>query len=326
MELTIVKTAVSKAKPVLFVIRKHLPEILVGTGVASVAGGTVLACKATMEANRILNAELIRPREETEEGLDEDGNMTVTTYTEFLEFSDLERSEAIRLGIKAAKPFVPAVGLIAGGVGMLVGAKHIEHARFTAALGAYSAMQSMFEEYRANVERELGADADRKFLNGAEMTEYEVEEPPEEGKRKPKKVKEKILSYSAENPYHRVFDECNSPTEWQDNMEANRFFLECQQTVLNQELNREGRIFLNDVYKRLGFDYCEIGQFVGWLASDIEGSKDGFIDFGIDYACMRREVEQVQYEGRRPEPSIWLTFNCDGEVWDKPLKKKREDI
>ena len=142
---------------------------------------------------------------------------------------------------------------------------------------------------------------------------------------KQKKTKEEVTVFTGgESPYHRLFDECNSPTEWKDNLDQNKFFLECQQAVLNRDLRVNGRVFLNDVYKRLGFGYCEVGQFVGWLADDVEGSKDGFIDFGIDYGYLYDEIAKAQAEGRRPEPSIWLNFNCDGEVWDSPLTKKRD--
>ena len=320
MNFEVVKNAVSKAKlaakPILFALRKHSPEILVGVGAVSVGCGTVLACKATPEAKDIWesNADIVGF------DVDEDGTMIEREAT------DIEKRKLIiDSGLKIAKLYAPGAGLVIGGVTMLVAAKSIEHNRLTAALGAYSSLQAAFDEYRGRVIEEGGQELDAKFLNGTKIEKVSYTCKDEEtGKNK--KSKEEISVFTGgESPYHRIFDECNSPMEWRDNLEQNKFFLECQQTVLNRELQTTGRIFLNDVYKRLGFDYCEVGQFVGWLADDIEGSKDGYIDFGIDYGYLYDEIAKAQAEGRRPEPSIWLNFNCDGEVWDKPLKKKREN-
>lgn len=301
----------SAAKPLIFQLKKHAPEILVGTGTVSVIGGTVLACKATVKASDILK----EPADVLVEFDREEGG-TFEVHDE-----EAEHRNAVKKGFLVAKGYLPAAGLVGGGLAMLVAAKQIEHNRFTAMLGAYSALQASFDEYRARVIEQGGEDMDRQLMNGATKVKVEYEE--EQDGKKPKKVKEEITVFTrGEDPYHRIFDECNSPGEWRDNMETNKFFLECQQTVLNQELKAYGRIFLNDVYKRLGFDYCEVGQFVGWLADDIEGAKDGYIDFGIDYAAIDAEIERAQRENRRPEPSLWLNFNCDGEVWDKPLVKR----
>ena len=304
MKLTIFKKAavkiVSIAKPIAFELKKHSPEILVVAGSASIVGGTVLCCKATLDAKEKLS-------EEIEQAPDGDEGEA--------------RTSAIKKGAGVVVGYLPGVGLVAGGVGMLVAAKSIEHRRFTAMLGAYSSLQSAFEEYRSRVEAEVGFDKEQELLNGVEKTD--VEYLVEEDGKKPKKVKEEVVIFTGgENPYHRIFDEYNSPSWWRENMNTNIFFLECQQKTMNLLLQAQGRVFLNDVYKQLGFEYCEVGQFVGWLADDIEGCKDGYIDFGIDYAAAKEEIARAQAENRRPEPSIWLTFNCDGEVWDKPLKKK----
>jgi hypothetical protein len=309
------KTVLVKVSPLIFQVKKHLPEILVGTGAVSIAAGTVLACKAAPTAKMVW---------ETRTDIvgfdaDDDGNMIEREATE-----EEKRKLAISSGVKVVKLYAPGVGLIVGGTALLIAAKSVEHRRFTAALGAYSTLQAAFDEYRARVIEEGGNELDAKYLNGSKQEKIlYVSEDEETGKQK--KSKEEVTVFTGgESPYHRLFDECNSPTEWKDNLDQNKFFLECQQAVLNRDLQVNGRIFLNDVYKRLGFGYCEVGQFVGWLSDDIEGSKDGFIDFGIDYGYLYDEIAKAQAEGRRPEPSIWLNFNCDGEVWDKPLKKKRD--
>lgn len=321
MKLEIIKTAAgalkTKAAPVIFQLRKHAPEILVGLGVVSVGGGTVLACKATLEAKEILSEDVTTV---VHMGMDDDGD---AVYAELPE--EEVRKEQLRKGAKVALSYLPAAGLLVGGTAMLVGAKSIEHRRLTAALGAYSSLQSMFETYRGRVISEHGPAADQRALTGEIVEKLESMEEGEDGK-KPKKRKQELVirELDDEDPFHRIFDECNCPHQFVQNLEENKFFLECWQTRFNQKLKAEGRVFLNDVYQALGFEYLPIGQFVGWVADDVEGSKDGFIDFGIDYAYLKDEVAASLDEGRAPEPAIWLNFNCDGEVWSNPLKKKHD--
>ena len=81
-------TAKLKASPFIFQLRKHLPEILVGTGAVSVVGGTVLACKATLKARDILDEPVVT--EITVE--DEDGEEEII--------------EAIRRDYKETKKYV----------------------------------------------------------------------------------------------------------------------------------------------------------------------------------------------------------------------------
>jgi len=285
------------AHPIFQNARRHFPEILVVTGSVSVIGGTVYACKATIKAKEILE-------EPVNVENDEDG-----------------REIATRKGVKVVASYLPAVGMVGGGVAMLISAKTIEHRRLTAALGAYSSLQCMFEEYRARVVEEHGEEFDRRIFSKEKYEKGYLLSENEEGK---KSKKEKVLFKirEDEDPFHRIFDDCNCPHSWRDNLEENRFFLECQQKALNNKLKYTGRVFLNEVYDALGFDYLPIGQFIGWVSDDIEGSKDGYIDFGIDYSYLRQEIEDAQREQRNPEPSIWLNFNCDGEVWSNPMRKR----
>lgn len=300
-----------KAAPVIFWCKKHAPEILVTAGAVSVGGGTVLACRATLKAKDILEEEVV-----TEIEVMEDGEPVVLGLSE----NEIKKAQ-IQKGIKVATSYLPAAGLVIGGVSMMIGAKSIEHRRLTAALGAYSSLQAAFDQYRERIAAEHGPEADFKALTGAANETGFIFSEQEDGK-KPKKEKIELVIREDEDPFHRIFDECNCPHSWRDNLEENRFFLECQQRALNDKLKYTGRVFLNDVYEALGFQYLPVGQFVGWVADDIEGSKDGCIDFGIDYAYLREEVARAQAEGRNPEPSIWLNFNCDGEVWTNPMRKR----
>lgn len=102
--------------------------------------------------------------------------------------------------------------------------------------------------------------------------------------------------------YARLFDETNS--EWKNNVEHNRMFLEEQERWVNHKLRRDGFVFLNEVYQALGFERTSIGQITGWLVNPQEG--DGYIDFGL-----------FEQRNKEDSPNFWLDFNVDGIIYDK---------
>jgi hypothetical protein len=85
------------------------------------------------------------------------------------------------------------------------------------------------------------------------------------------------------------------------------YFLKGQEMYANDVLNQRGHIFLNEIYRALGFDDTQAGAVLGW----VKGQGDDYVDFGL---CN-------QSRGRRfvngTDQSILLTFNHDGVIWDK---------
>lgn len=293
-EITKVGTVLSKvAGRSGLLASKYAPEILLGLGIASVVGGTILACKATLKVEDILDEHTARMNEVDKiEDEEEHKKETVKVYA--------------NTTASLVREYAPAVVCIGAGVGMLTGSHHILKMRNTALIAAYNALDKSYTMYRKNVVDQLGEEADTKFrFNATEETITEQVE--EDGKKKNKKRKViKAPTDDAPSQYARFFDDA-SPL-WQHTPEYNLVFLRAQQNYANDLLRVRGHVFLNEVYDMLGIPRSQAGAVVGW----VKGNGDNFIDFGIydSLDMMKREfVNGV-------EGAILLDFNVDGIIYD----------
>ena len=106
------------------ILQKHSPQILLGAGIIGVTAGTVLACKATLKAQSILDekdAMLDLVRETKEIATPED-------YSP----EDYQKDVAItyvKTGVNFVKLYAPSALLIAGGIGALVASHNIQIGR-----------------------------------------------------------------------------------------------------------------------------------------------------------------------------------------------------
>lgn len=289
-----------KLGPVSAALVKKSPTIFTGAGIALLVGANVASGWGTIKAKAVAE-------EDISEVPDED-----------------QRRVAIAKFAKMAGYYAPAVVMTGVGVGFVIHGHTIQETRIAGAMAAYSTLNAAFTNYRANVAEDLGADADAKYLYGDRKAKADIYEEPEEEGKKPKKHRETVVlrEKMPGSPYAAIFDDV-SP-EWVDNRNKNLFFLQCQETTANNMLRRRGYLFLNEVLEMLGLPYNPAGQFVGWIDEAYEGSVHGIVEFGINYAYLEAELEKAQLEARNPEPSIWLDFNVDGEIWDKiPLVRKQ---
>lgn len=281
--------------------QKHSPKILMGAGILGVVTAGVLACRATLKLEGVV-------AEANEKIADVKDRRTVNEFDSESEFNkELTKAHANRVyqvGKLYAAPI--SVGLV--GIGCLLGAHGIMNQRQIALAAAAKAAESTLNEYRKRVADEFGEDKERELRFG--LTEQEVPQYNDKGEVVGTK-KELVVGMDPHSPYARIFDETNDM--WSKVPGQNQMFLSNQQNWLNDRLNARGHLFLNDVYKCLGFPETTAGQVVGWLRSDHEDSKDGFVDFGL------MEIENA---GKRDfvngfERSCILDFNVDGQMFTK---------
>ena len=97
--------------------------------------------------------------------------------------------------------------------------------------------------------------------------------------------------------YARIFDE--TCPNWSNDHYKNLMFLGQMQHLVNDHLELEGIVFLNDVYKCLGFPRTQEGQIVGWHYDPENPIGDNFIDFDIT---------------DNGNNTFILDFNVDGKV------------
>lgn len=271
--------------------QKVSPTLLFAGGVVGVVATAVLASRATLRLDEVLDK--MDHNLETANGL-HDGE--VPTYSD----ADYQRDKVIiytQTTVAIAKLYAPAV--IVGGLSIaaLTGS-HIMLTRRNAALtAAYAAIDKSFREYRKRVVEEFGEETDDRLRQTSAASERGKEVALASDKKDPN-------SYSG---YARFFDELNP--NYQREPEFNFLFLRCQQNYANDLLRSRGHLFLNEVYQMLKIDHSRAGAVVGWVM----GNGDNYVDFGI-------------FDGTKPkardfvngyEPAILLDFNVDGVIYDK---------
>lgn len=275
----------------MLLAKKNSPGLLFGVGVVSMVGSTVLACRATLKL------------EEVVEKAQTDLNTARTL--EHREYSDHDRQKdtAIiytRAVVGVARLYAPAFLLGAAGVACLTKSHNILNERNLALTAAYAAVDRAFNEYRGRVVEKYGEDQDREFRFATE----EVEIIDDRGRQST------VLMPGPDSAsmYARFFDEY-SPN-WSKEPEYNLLFLRCQQNYANDLLRSRGHIFLNEAYDLLGLERSRAGAVVGWVVHE---GGDNYIDFGIFDGDSRNSRDFVN--GR--EGSILLDFNVDGIIYDK---------
>lgn len=290
--MKLVPDAVSRkiAKQIL-VGQKHSPTILFTGGVTGVVVSTVLACRATLKLDEVL--------ETAAEKKDLIQNFTPPVG---VSYTDEERKKDlavfyVQTSVECLKLYGPAILIGTASVAALTGSHRILSKRNAALTAAYAGAERAFKEYRDRVIAEVGEDKERDIYFGAESRT--IVEETDQG---PKKVQAK--SKTSGSQYAAFFDETN--VNWQPNPEHNVTILKAQQMYANDRLRTKGFLVLNDVYRALGLPETSAGAVVGW----VWGHKDSYVDFGLgDWPNANDYLH-----GR--EGAILLDFNVDGVIYD----------
>lgn len=289
-----------KLGPVGASLTKNKSAIFTGAGIVLLIGGNAFSAWGALKAKKVLEEKMPELDDEVE-----------------------ERKAAIKKGAKVVGYFAPAVASTALGTGFVVHGHRVQGKELAAAMSAYSILSASLEEYRGRVAEKVGEEEEQNLFDGNVKKKIDMVDIPEEG-GKPKKHKEEVLVKAKfpNSPYAAMFDDI-SP-DWTRNRSENLYFIRCQEITANRKLQTRGYLFLNEVLDMLGLPYNPAGQFVGWIDEAYEGSKHGHVDFGLSEVYLEDEMEPDRDELGNPEPSLWLDFKVDGEIWDKiPLVKKQ---
>lgn len=287
-------------------VKKHSPEILATVGVVGVVASGVLACKATLKVNDIVD--------DAKEDIDKIKAVEADPqYEDKYTVEDAKKDLAIvycQAGIKLVKLYAPAVALGTVSLTCLLTSNHILKKRNAALSAAYMTVDKSFKEYRNRVAERFGDEVEKEIRYNIKAKEVVTFD--EEGNETVETVK---VMEGADDPnnysqYAKFFDE--SCAAWQNDPEYNLLFLKSQQQYANDLLKSRGRLFLNEVYRMLGIDETKAGQVVGWVYDPECPVGDNFVDFGI--YDMTRERVRAFVNGY--EPNILLDFNVDGNIWD----------
>lgn len=288
-------------------IIKHSPELLAGVGVVGVVVSSVMACKATLKLNGVLDdsKNVIEKIKEVSQD---------PSYADKYSEEDAKRDMAIsyvQTGVNVVKLYAPAVALGTLSLGCLLQSNNILRKRNMALSAAYLTVDKSFKEYRGRVAERFGDQIEKEIRYNIKAEEVETVVKNEDGTETIVKEEVKTMDPNTYSEYAKFFDE--SCAAWQSDPEYNLVFLKTQQQYANDLLRSRGRLFLNEVYDMLGIDRTRAGQIVGWVYDEENPIGDNFVDFGI--YDMSRERVRAFVNGY--EPNILLDFNVDGNVLDR---------
>lgn len=269
------------------VLSKHAPTILTVAGTAGFVGTTILASKATLKLEETVAEEaslLVKVHEAQEEGKLSDKDAAhdkVVLYT--------------RMATKLGKLYAPALILGTASIAALATGHGIMLKRNASLAAAYAAVDQAFKSYKKKVEQKFGREA------VLEAVSVPTEELVVDGE-----TTESVLKYGDTSPYGVIFDETNH--NWSADEDLSVLHLKCQQQYANDILQTRGHIFLNEVYKMLGFPHTPAGAITGW----VKGNGDNFVDFNIHDGLFEGEDANGRLVTK------WaLDFNVDGVMYDK---------
>ena len=270
------------------VLSKHAPTILTAAGTAGFIGTTILASKATLKVEETVAEEaalLVKVHEAHEAGKLEDKD---ALHDKVVLYS--------RMTTKLAKLYAPALILGAASIVSLATGHGIMLKRNASLAAAYAAVDQAFKTYKKKIESKFGKEA---VLDALVST-------PQEDLTKDEMTLEAVTAVDGVSPYGVIFDEDN--VNWSADEDLAKLHLDCQQQYANDILQTRGHIFLNEVYKMLGFPHTPAGAVTGW----VKGQGDDFVDFNIFDGMFEGEDKN----GRTV--TKWaLDFNVDGVMYDK---------
>lgn len=303
-----------------FKLKKASPTIMiVGAAIGGVTAA-VLACKATIKAQDILNEHntavktIHTTKEQIEQGviqLDEG-----ESYTE-KDFKNDITTTYVQTGLKLAKVYAPAVTLGAVSLGCMFGSHHIMSKRNASLTAAYIALDKAFEEYKSRVSNRFGSRVQEELEHNIKAVELESKSTNEQGVEET--IKEyKDIAMQHTSPYTCIFDE--TVDTWQPDNMMNRNYLFLMEQSANKRLRIQGHLFLNDVLASLGTHggvtlKTPEGQIVGWIYDPNDPTRQSHVDFGVTNYVEGDEALNSFINGG--ERSVMLRFNCDGPIIDK---------
>lgn len=307
--MKIVENLSSFAKSAKNGVVNHSPEILLVVGISSAVASTILACKATLKVNDILDEN--KKTLDKIHSVSEDESMK-ETYTEKDAKMDLAKAYA-KTGVELAKLYSLPATLSVVSVVSILASYNIMRERNVALVAAYATLSEGFVKYRERVIEKYGSEVDNELRFGIKAEEIEETVVDEKtGEEKSVKKTVKISDIDGYSDYAVYFD--SSSPYYESNDDYNKMFLMSQQRYASDLLRINGIITLNQVLDNLGIKANDrlrkAGLVVGWKYEKDNKIGDNKVLFDIIETYREREDGKI-------EPVIILDFNVDGNIFDR---------
>lgn len=302
-----------------YTAKKYSPEILLGVGIVGVGVSTVLACKATLKVEAILDKyEESMNKIEVASELGEVGDVAYQP-------EDAKKDKVMvktQTVVSFVKVYGPSVTLMGASIACILGSYRIMTKRQVALMAAYKMVEEAFSTYRGRVISELGDVKDAHFMYGTNTIEEEETILDENGKKKKiTNTREELIPGVKLSGFARIFEEEKpdqhgawiGSTQWSPVHDYNLSFLNAKEKHFNDKLVVKGFVTINEVYEELGFNATDAGMVCGWRYKSENG--DGYISF------QPRAFDGNWVMGRDGD-SIVMDFNIDGVIFDQSIAKK----
>lgn len=290
-----------------FKLKKHSPEILAVAGTVGVVASGVMACRATTKLSKVME-------EHKEQTTKTHKYVETQGYSDEYSEQDYKKDITIiytQTGFKLVKLYAPSVALGVLSITAMLTSNNILRKRNIALGAAYAAVDRGFKEYRNRVVERFGNELDKELRYNIKSSTIEETIEDENGKKKKVKKTVNVIDPNAIDDFSRIFYEGN--IGWDPDPQYTLMFLKKQQAFATERLERDGFLFLNDVYEMLGFNRTKEGQAVGWIYDEKNPVGDNFVDFGIYDLHNDQKIKFVNGDER----GILLEFNHDGNILEK---------
>ena len=282
-------------------IKAHSPAILTGVGIAAGITATILACRATLKVEPVVDEFQNDLKSINEcEGLGVYRNDPVKNIIR-------DRFRAFgRASWRLTKLYSPAIvaGLIS--VGCLVQGHRLLNARNASLVAAYKVLEGTFDKYREKTKEAVGEDREQEIFYA---TERELASESSTGVNDEGEAVPVVPLPDEYTTYARFFDEL-SP-KWNEDAALNVMFIKAQQNHANDILLSRGHLFLNEVYDMIGVPRTSAGAVMGWVVE--EGKDLPVVDFGL----YRGDIERKRAFVNGIEPAVLLDFEGLSLIFDR---------
>lgn len=267
-------TVKSVGKNISFFAKDHAPEICMIAGGIGVFASIAAAIKGTFDFQEVMEEHKnnLEALHEVEEKV-ANGDITVE-YTE-----EQGKKDRVTIYIRTTwgiiKAYGPSIALAVLSVFLFLTGGKILNKRYLKLASVCQAMALKAAQQEQKIMETVGDDtaAEIKYPHKAVEVTDSIEDPVTG--LKINDVHEEMVPDPSQTDklplWAKIFD--SSSGHWEDDAESNRIFLSRVEAQLNNELRRRavlspdgiGRMFLNEVYKRLDFEQTQAGQILGWV-------------------------------------------------------------
>ena len=270
---------------------KHLPEILVISGVGLIGGGFVVGCVKSTKLKEV-NADVSLKIEEDKAKLSSDG--------------EAKGAKLIPIYLKRGGAYIKLywlpVTLELAGIASIMGSYLVQKKRGKELAAAYTALAISSMNYRQAVIERYGKEVDDELSYGVKTDTVDVKK----GKKTITETKKNVK----EPTDYRIVYKKDCPG-WSDDYFLRETFLYGIERHANDVLNIKGKLLLNDVYDMLGYPRTKNGAIFGWVKDDDCTTKVEFnvVDVAKKQWYVEHQNEDDVYSEKEVPPVYFIDFN-----------------